>query len=372
MNKKRRFAATPFARVVAPRRKVPTQKPIPLNVLFGLPDDRRATIKIEAGGRRLDYDLPGTVDIVHHLPPERFSSEWVYLGPEQEQPAKLHPGALLNHIGDADLCARALELARQVVSKSGRACFNHPDAIAGTTRDRVARALTGIPGLDVPKTIRTAALTPAELGAVVKRQGLEYPLLIRVVGHHGGTNMVRVDTPRDVDEVDRLDRSVRSDLYVTEFRNFVGADGLYRKFRIVVVGDDILMRHMITAENWLVHASQFLETRTRKTANTKEVEYPMFARFDNELRERLLPMFQEIGRRLDLDYFGVDCALLESGEVVLFEANACMTILGQTQKEMNPKAVAINRVHDAVLNLLAAPSTWRHARPRAGEAKGAT
>ena len=218
MNKKRRFAATPFARVVAPRKKVPAQKPIPLNVLFGLPDDRRATIKVEAGGRRLDYDLPGTVDIVHHIPPERFAAEWVYLGPGQEQPAKLRPGALLNHIGDADICSQALELARQLVSKSGRACFNHPDAIAGTTRDRVARVLTGIPGLDVPKTIRTAALTPADLRAVVKREGLEYPLLIRVVGHHGGTNMVKVDTPVTSMKWIELDRSVRSELYVTEFR----------------------------------------------------------------------------------------------------------------------------------------------------------
>jgi glutathione synthase/RimK-type ligase-like ATP-grasp enzyme len=364
MNKKRRFAATPFARVVAPRKKVPAQKPIPLNVLFGLPDDRRATIKVEAGGRRLDYDLPGTVDIVHHIPAERFSAEWVYLGPGQVQPTKLRAGALLNHIGDADICSQALELARRLVSKSGRACFNHPDAIAGTTRERVALVLRGIAGLDVPKTIRTAALTPADLRAVVKREGLEYPLLIRVVGHHGGTNMVKVDKPDDVDEMNGLDRSVRSELYLTEFRDVIGSDGLYRKFRIVVVGDDVLMRHMITAENWLVHASHLLETRTRKTANTKEVEFEMFAAFDNEHRKRLLPIFQEIGRRLDLDYVGVDCGILESGEVVLFEANACMTILGQTQKVLNPKAVAINRIREAVANLLAAPSTWRHARSR--------
>ena len=370
MNKKRRFAVTPFARVVAPRKKVPARKPIPLNVLFGLPDDRLATIQITADGRRLDYDLPGTVDIVHHIPPERFTAEWVYLGPGQGQPAKLRAGALLNHIGDADICSQALEFARQVVSKSGRACFNHPDAIAGTTRDRVARVLTGIPGLDVPKTIRTAALTPAELRSVVTREGLEYPVLIRVVGHHGGTNMAKVDTPRDVDEMDQLDRSARSELYVTEFRNVIGSDGLYRKFRIVVVGDDVLMRHMITAENWLVHASHLLAQRTRKTPNTKEVEFPMFARFDSELRERLLPIFQEIGPRLDLDYVGVDCAILESGEVVLFEANACMTVLGQTQKELNPKAVAINRIRESVANLLASPSKWRHARSRTGNGKG--
>jgi hypothetical protein len=59
---------------------------------------------------------------------------------------------------------------------------------------------------------------------------------------------------------------------------------------------------------------------------------------------------------------------MESGDVVLFEANACMTILGQTQKELNPKAVGINRIREAVANLLAAPSRWRHAGPRTNRA----
>ena len=367
MNKKRRFAATPFARLLAPRKKVPVQKPIPLNVLFGLPDDQRATIVVAANGRGLDYEFPGTVDIVHHIPPDRFAAEWIYLGPGQRQPAKLSPGAFLNHIGDPDICSQALELARDVVRTSGRACFNHPEAIAGTTRDRVARALHGIPGLDVPKTIRTAALTPAELRAVVKREGLDYPLLVRVVGHHGGTNMVKVDTPDRLDDMDQLDRSVRLDLYVTEFRDVAGSDGLYRKFRIVVVGGDVLMRHMITAENWLVHASRYFAERTKKTANTREDEDAMFAAFDDKHSQHFAPIFQEIGRRLDLDYVGVDCTLTDSGEVVLFEANACMTILKQTQKVLNPKAMAINRVRQAVADLLASPSRWRQARPRAGD-----
>lgn len=367
MNKKRRFAATPFARVVAAQRTVPAQKAIPINILFGLPDDRRASIKVSDGGRRIDYDLPGTVDIVHHIPSQRFAPEWVYLGPDQEEPAKLRPGALLNHIGDADICSQALELARQVVSKSGRTCFNHPDGIAGTTRDRVARALTGIPGLIVPRTIRTAARTPEELRTEVKREGLEYPLLVRVAGHHGGTNLVKIDKPDDADEMDRLDRSIRSDVYVTEFRDFAGSDGFYRKFRIVVVGDEILMRHMIMAENWLVHASHHA-VWTKKTVNARDEENAIFATFDEEHGNRLSPIFREIGRRLDLDYVGVDCTLLETGEVMLFEANACMAILGQTQKELNVKARAINRIRDTVANMLAAPSTWRHARTRTNPA----
>jgi glutathione synthase/RimK-type ligase-like ATP-grasp enzyme len=362
MKKKRNFAVTPFARVVAPRKTVPAQKAIPLNILFGLPDDQRATIKIADDGRRIDYDLPGTVDIVDHLPPKRFALEWVYLGPGQDPPVKLPPGALLNHIGDADICSQALELARRVVAKSGRPCFNHPDPIARTTRDHVSRVLAGIPGLDVPKTIRTAALTPTDLRATVKQGALQYPILVRVAGFHGGTNMVKIDTPDAAGEIERLDRSSWSDLYATEFRDFVGPDGRYRKFRIAVVGDDIFVRHMVTAENWLIHAR-------RRAANTKEEEFAMFAAFEDEYGGHLRPMFQEIGRRLDLDFFGVDCAIADSGEVILFEANACMTILGQTQKELNIKAVAINRIRDAVSDRLAAPATWRHSRPRANVAK---
>ena len=330
---------------------------------FGLPDDRRATVKVADDGRRLDYTLPGTVDIVQHLSPVRFTSEWVYLGPDQDLPVKLRPGALLNHIGDPDICSQAVELARQVVVKTGRACFNHPEAIAGTTRDRVARVLAGIPGLDVPKTIRITAPTAAELRAAVKQEGLEYPVLVRVAGSHGGMNMVKVDTPDAADDIDQLDRSVRSALYVTEFRNFAGSDGFYRKFRIVVVGETILVRHMIMAEGWLVHANQL--SKTKRTVNSREEENAMFAAFQEQHGKRLLPMFREIGRRLELDYVGVDCALPESGEVILFEANACMAVLGQTQTELNVKAVAINRIRDAVSDLLAAPSTWRYARPRA-------
>ena len=158
---KKPFVATPFARPIALQ-----QKRVPLNVLFGLPDDHKAQINVVDNGRRLSFDLPGTVDIVTHLPRERFAAELIYLQPGQKHPAKLRPGALLNHIGDADICSQALEAARQIVRKSGRPCFNHPDAIAGTTRDGVARTLRSIPGLDVPKTIRIAAPTHAALRAV--------------------------------------------------------------------------------------------------------------------------------------------------------------------------------------------------------------
>lgn len=345
---KKPFVATPFARPIASQ-----QKRVPLNVLFGLPDDHKAQISLVDNGRRLSFDLPGTVDIVTHLPRQRFATEIIYLQPGQKHPAKLRPGALLNHIGDADICAQALEAARQIVRKSGRPCFNHPDAIAGTTRDGVARALKGIPGLDVPKTIRVVGPTSAELRAAVAKEGLEYPILVRVAGAHGGTNMVKIDKPDAMGDIDRLDRSTRSALYATEFRDFAGSDGQYRKFRIVMVGDAMFLRQMIVGESWLIHAR-------RRAQDTRSEELDLFASFKDEHSPRLKPIFQEIARRLDLDFFGVDCAIDDAGAVVLFEANACMKILEQTQKSSNAKAQTIAEINQAAADYLASPTTWRH------------
>ena len=345
-----------------PGRASQPQKRLPLNILFGLPDDLRAKINVVDDGRRLSFDLPGTVDIAPHLSRERFAGELIYLKLGQKESVKLGAGPLLNHIGDADICSQALELANQIVTKSGRPCFNHPSAIAATTRDGVARALSGIAGLDVPKTIRIVAPTVPQLRAAIEEGGLAYPVLVRVAGAHGGIDMIKVDTPDGLSDIDQLNRTIRSALYATEFRDFVSPDGRYRKLRIVMVGDELYLRQMLVGEKWLIHAR-------RRISETKAEEFKRFESFEDEHVERLRPIFLEIARRLDLDFFGVDCSIAETGEVLLFEANACMGILGQTQTEANIKAAAITRIHQAVEDRLASPTTWRRFQARAHAAK---
>ncbi len=155
-----------------------------------------------------------------------------------------------------------------------------------------------------------------------------------------------------LDDIDKLDRSTRSALYATEFRDFAGSDGQYRKFRIVMVGDAMFLRQMIVGESWLIHAR-------RRAADTRPEELDMFASFKDTHATRLEPIFQEIARRLDLDFFGVDCAIDDAGVVTLFEANACMKIMAQTQKSSNIKAQTIGEINKAVEARLASPTTWR-------------
>jgi maltooligosyltrehalose synthase len=186
----------------------------------------------------------------------------------------------------------------------------------------------------------------------VENAGLNYPILIRVAGSHRGLNMIRADSPGGVSNIDSLDRRAQPSLYVTEFRDFVSPDGLYRKFRIAIVGEDIFLRHLVLSKHWLIHGGT-------GASNTEE-EAALFASFEGEHAGHLQDTFREMARRLDLDFFGVDCNINQSGEVLLFEANACMRILGITRRMSNVKAAGVTRIHQAVEDRLASPATWRH------------
>jgi glutathione synthase/RimK-type ligase-like ATP-grasp enzyme len=46
---------------------------------------------------------------------------------------------------------------------------------------------------------------------------------------------------------------------------------------------------------------------------------------------------QEITKRLDLEFYGIDCSLDRDGKMLLFEANANMNILTNDHPQMNER-----------------------------------
>lgn len=345
------------------------QQRIRLNVLFGIPDDGAGVVRVAPGGRTLVAHTPGTgspnfvlrgsANIAPYLQSERFALDRIYVQGDGDAPARLGPGAILNHIADPDICSRALAEVGRIAERTGRPCFNHPAAVARTSRDGVAKLLSGIPGLTVPKTIRVAQRSPAHLRNAASDAGMRYPILVRVVGSHGGEDRVKIDSPESMGDVAQLQHEGRP-LFLTEFYDFVSPDGFYRKFRIVVVGDEILVRHCVIGNDWSLHG------RARvKGMGPDEEEEDVFNTFQSRWVPSLAPVFNEMARRLDLDYFGVDCNIDQAKNVLLFEANACMKVLKNFRPLPNRFEAPIARIITALENRLAAPDTWRHARKRA-------
>ena len=61
---------------------------------------------------------------------------------------------LVNLITEAEQNSKVLENLRKLLRGVPGRVINRPEAVLRTTRDQVARLLTGIPGLIVPKAIR--------------------------------------------------------------------------------------------------------------------------------------------------------------------------------------------------------------------------
>ena len=203
----------------------------------------------------------------------------------------------------------------------------------------------------MPQTLRITPLSAADVPKAIEEAGLAYPVLLRIPGSHGGSKFEKVDDPQRALEVAGWPRG-QDTLYVTKFYDFVSPDGLYRKFRIVVVGDDIFLRTCIVGGNWLLG-------RGRRAPNSEKEERTRLASFDEELGPRLTPVFREMRLRLGLDYFGVDCNIDKNGQVLLFEANACMNILRNNFPPPNIWDAPIKRISAAVEQLLASPEKWR-------------
>jgi glutathione synthase/RimK-type ligase-like ATP-grasp enzyme len=356
--------------VIAPGR-------IPLNVLFGTQDFGPDLVRVAPDGRRLvrfdghghqgatllgrdlvrvdrngveRFAMQGIANLVPFLSQERFAFDRFYLQTAAGLRGSIGPGAILNQIADPDLCSGALEMAARLVCETGRPCFNPPAAVARTSRDGVARTLAGIGGLRVPKTIRVQDPTPSRIRDAVDQNGLEYPVLLRAIGTHGGLSLTKADKPSQIEGVPGIE-TLHHGLYVTEFQDFMASDGRYRKFRVVVLGQDIFLRHCIIGDSWLLHAA-------RRASGTEQSERDMFALFDREWAAHLQPMFRAIGARLGLDFFGVDCNIDDEGRVLVFEANACMNILKNTSPSPNMWDAPISRIKRALEERLASPSKW--------------
>jgi glutathione synthase/RimK-type ligase-like ATP-grasp enzyme len=335
----------PATGTAAPQRR-------PLNVLSGLPDDRLCEITInQAGGFVIGF--PGTADIVQFLPAKYFSLTQVRLGPRRSIAlAKLAPGPILNHIADADRCSATLRQAAEIVARSRRACFNHPAAVERTGRDRIAQMLSGIAGLRVPRTIRFRHEGLISSQRLLAASNFDYPYLIRVAGDHGGVSTIKIDGPDSLGEIEKLN-SQGKDMYATEFADFASADGKYRKFRIAVIGSEIFLRHMVVGDSWLLHAQ-------RRAGDTGVEEEQMLETFYEKLAPKIAPIVAEVTKRMDLDYFGIDCNIDGDGRMLLFESNACMNIMANSKASPNMWDQPIARIKRAIFTLLSSPRKWRY------------
>ena len=327
-----------------------------LPLMMGIPDDRMVSVFARGDGG-LGYNFLGNSRLATHLAPvfkQRLLR--VFFGPEVpiRVPAQLRQGPVINAVADPDISSTALRMLREHVEAAGSACFNHPDSVLGTSRDGVAEKLANVAGVLMPRTIRLRIEEPADIARAAKQHGMRWPLIVRVAGTHRGSATVKLDKASQAKAALRDLPWGGRELYLTEYVECRDADGCYRKLRLIVVGREIFLRHLIIADDWLVHVHD-------RRAALAEEEIAALANFDSELLPQVRERVLRIADALDMDYFGIDCNLRADGSLLIFEANAMMDVLNNTSPSPNCWDAPIARIHDALASLLFDTARWRHA-----------
>ncbi|MFL6787385.1 MAG: RimK family alpha-L-glutamate ligase [Sphingomicrobium sp.] len=231
---------------------------------------------------------------------------------------------LVNLITEPERNERVLDNLRKLLRGVPGKVVNRPEAVLRSTRDQVARRLAGVTGLWVPKAIRLRTAKANIVGAAVEKAGMKFPLILRQVATHTGNFVGRFDT------IEELQSAIEQDIdhIATEFVDFPSSDGLYRKYRVFFVGQELIFRHKIMSDQWNVHGKD-RERVMAERPDLIEEERSLFATSDGAFSSEINQALKEIRRRIALDFFGIDFGIAPDGRVLLFEANATMSIYSQ-------------------------------------------
>jgi glutathione synthase/RimK-type ligase-like ATP-grasp enzyme len=140
------------------------------------------------------------------------------------------------------------------------------------------------------------------------------------------------------------------ELLLIEYLDARGADGMARKYRVMIIDGALYPLHLAISADWKVH---YFTAGMADDAAYRAEERRFLENLAEVLGQRALAALTAIGRELGLDYAGVDFALAPDGSVLLFEANATMVI---NPPEPDPiwdyRRAPIGRALDAAQRLL--------------------
>lgn len=324
--------------------------------ILGVDDTNTArVVQIKPSGTV--YGIKGTQDIRKKIRLDDFARHSVALGGERPGQFSIpQPNIFYNCICNPDSNRRSLLAARHLLKDQDVPVINHPDDIAATTRERIYELFRDTPGLIVPKTLRIAPTRLADIQALIDDGAIELPFIMRPTGGHGGEGVYLLEDAGDIHSLERYAFD-GSEYYLIEFADFRDEDGLYRKYRLVMVDGRLYGRHLIICDRWNIHAAsrQILMADDEALVN-EEKEF--LRQFNTEIPAWIADALGRVYEELGLGYFGIDCSIRPGEQLLIFEMNACINALEQPDiKDYPYLGVQIDKIKKALAAMITTRAT---------------
>ncbi|MDE2335703.1 MAG: hypothetical protein KGL10_00155 [Alphaproteobacteria bacterium] len=256
----------------------------------------------------------GNIPLKHHIDDRTFRVTAVFADFYDEESLPPHD-FVFNAIGDADFCADALKAAEKLLENTSAKVLNPPAKVLRTGRVENAQRLAGIAGV---RTAKTRLMKKNK----ITTEDLRFPALLRAPGFHTGQHFVMAEAEQDLARA--LEKLPGEDVFIMDYLDARGADGLCRKYRVMTVGGKLYPLHMAASADWKVHYFTALQYRDEERAFLENMAAAIGAGG--------VAALERVADALGLDYGGIDFGLDAAGNVLLFEANATMVV--------NPPAAA--------------------------------
>jgi hypothetical protein len=260
---------------------------------------------------------------------------------------------------DSEECRDALRIIDQAAACWPRPMLNAPRLVANLDRDKLHNLLRGIKGLDIPAT---ESVTRAQLSDVSQSDlpvadiaaELQFPFIVRPRGSHAGVGLAKIDGPAAISRY--LAERTEQEFFVSRFVDYANDDGLFRKYRVVIIDGRPYACHMAIADRWDIW---YLNANMAFSASKRLEEESFMRDFETAFAVRHQGALAAMADRVGLDYFTIDCAENQRGELLIFEADNTAVVHNMDSPELFPyKPPQMRKIFEAFAALLC-----RRARP---------
>jgi hypothetical protein len=254
---------------------------------------------------------------------------------------------------DSEDCRDALRQIDSTASRWPRPLLNPPRFVSHLDRDKLHRLLNGIEGLEIPATTsvtREQLLSVSQsaeiLGDIASE--LAFPIIVRPRGSHAGVGLAKLDDAAAVARY--LGERQEQEFFIARFVDYSGDDGLFRKCRLVFIDGQPYACHMAIADRWDIW---YLNAGMSASADKRCEEETFMRTFDIGFARRHAKALAGIADRIALDYFTIDCAENEDGDLLIFEADNTAIVHNMDPPDIFPyKAPQMRKVFGAFAAML--------------------
>ncbi len=275
-----------------------------------------------------------------------ISLSFLYLGEGLPVPSQIpeHDVAFVA-VCESDRSQFLLKQLGEIMTYWPRPFLNLPSRIAQLSRDRVNEQLLTARGTVTSESRR---VNRQEALRLVSSGADRFPMIARPVDSHAGHGLAKFDDRTQAMEY--LARDESDAFFVAPFLDYRSHDGLYRKYRIVIIDGNPFAAHMAISHHWMVH---YLNADMLNNEANRDTEARFMQDFDVAFATKHRNALQEIDERIGLDYYAIDCAETRTGELIVFEIDSGAVVHSMDSVWLFPyKRPQMQRVFEAFQKML--------------------